>query len=89
MREIVGARIGSRITNNLEAILKAAQQNKPMQLLSKGEMVFLAGCDLGVNWVKMAEAPVLFVQGDDGSFIFQNPPNTRIKSIFVHPLTKL
>ena len=65
VKEIVGAKIGSIITNSLETMKKAAIDGVDIQLLSRQEMSFMSGCDLGINWDKMAQGDTLFLFNDE------------------------
>ena len=67
MKEIVGAKIGSIITNNRPAIYIAIQNNTITEFLDRARMRFMAACDMGPNWVKMANGPTLFIVDDNGN----------------------
>lgn len=68
MREIVGAMIGTTITNNVKAIILAVEHvPKKVKFLDKEHMKFMSACDLGINWDNMANSPVLFVIEDNGT----------------------
>lgn len=67
MRKIVGANINGTITNSAKAIVVAVEHNIPIEFLDQQHMKLMSACDLGRNWDKMAESPVLFVINDDGS----------------------
>ena len=58
--EIVGAKIGSRITNRPKEIIAALKADTPVEFLSRDRMEFMAACDLGPQWAAMAESPTLF-----------------------------
>jgi hypothetical protein len=60
MKEIVGAKIGDIITNDYEIILSAIKNKEKVRLLKREEMQFMASCDPGKNWEKMASGPTLF-----------------------------
>ena len=75
MREIVGAKIGTRITNSLTAIKQASQDGTLSDLLDRKRMQFMAGMDLGRNWEIMAAGPTLFFIDDDGNF---HAPNVKV-----------
>lgn len=67
MKNIVGAQIGSKITNNRLIIIQAIKDNTITRWLSQEEMKFMSDCDLGKNWDHMASGPVLFCLDDDGT----------------------
>ena len=77
VKEIVGAMIGTIITNNPVVIIRGLENNTVTRLLSKQEMQFMASCDLGRNWEKMAISRVLFCLDDDGKPFPASLPNTR------------
>ena len=60
MREIVAAKIGSKITNDLEKIINAARANRLSELYDRSQMRFMSACDVGENWTKLAEGPTIF-----------------------------
>ena len=66
MREIVGAKIGDRITNNPQTIIDAINDKKPIEYLDRESMKLLADLDLSKNWELMASGPPLFFIDDDG-----------------------
>lgn len=67
MKEIVGAMVGTIITNNFANIRDAYLSGRQVQLLDRKHMQLMAACDLGQNWEKMAAGPTLFVIDDDGN----------------------
>ena len=64
MRGIVGALVGTVVTNQLSGIIEAAGAGTIRRLLSKQEMQFMAAWNLGPRWKAMAESPVLFWYDD-------------------------
>ncbi len=68
MREIVGAKIGTRITNDISLIAKANHAGETFELLDRKRMQFMAGMDLGRNWEMMSTGPTLFFIDDEGNF---------------------
>ena len=72
MKEIVGARIGTLITNNRETIADAVERNAVTEFLDRQRMQFMAAMDLGRRWEVMANGPTLFCIDDDGK---PQPPN--------------
>lgn len=60
MKEIVGAKIGNRITNNPKIIVEAVSMDIPIQWLDRKHMEFMEVCDLGERWTKMAKGSTLF-----------------------------
>ena len=69
MREIVGAKIGDRITNKPQTIIDAINDKKPIEYLDRDSMRFMADLDLGKNWELMASGPTLFYLDDDDKLI--------------------
>ena len=67
MVEIVGAKIGTIITNKKDEIYKAIQNNTITEFLDRTRMQFMAACDFGLNWVKMANGPTLFIIDDNSN----------------------
>jgi hypothetical protein len=59
--EIVGAKIGSIITNDRKRIVDALQTNAPIEFLTREHMMLMATFDLGTNWAQMASGPTLFL----------------------------
>lgn len=59
-REIVGAKIGGTITNSPAHIAAAIESGMRIEWLERKRMKFMAACDLGINWEKMANGPTLF-----------------------------
>lgn len=66
MKEIVGARIGTLITNDRRTIADAVEQNAVTEFLDRKRMRFMAAMDLGRNWELMANGQTLFCIDDDG-----------------------
>lgn len=66
MKEIVGAKIGTMITNNRKTIAEAVERCAVTEWLDRKRMRFMAGMDLGRNWELMANGPTLFCLDDDG-----------------------
>ncbi len=66
MKEIVGARIGTLITNNPRTIAEAVERKDVTEFLDRKRMRFLAAMDLGRNWELMANGQTLFCIDDDG-----------------------
>jgi hypothetical protein len=66
MRAIVGAQIGSKITNSVPFIIQAVENGTITRWLSRQEMALMAAFDLGSNWNHMASSQVLFYMDDDG-----------------------
>lgn len=66
MKEIVGARIGTTITNNRRLISEAFEAGRVTEFLERERMQFMAGMDLGRNWELMANGPTLFCLDDNG-----------------------
>lgn len=66
MKEIVGAKIGTMITNNRKTIAEAIERGAVTEWLDRQRMQFMAGMDLGRNWELMANGPTLFCLDDDG-----------------------
>ena len=73
MREIVGAMIGTQITNIPKLIFEAVEKGTVKKFVSKREMAFMSSCDLGKNWDDMAKSPVLFVIDDESLEVY--PPD--------------
>ena len=76
MKEIVGAMIGTIITNNPADIIRGLENNTVTRLLSKQEMQLMESFDLGRNWEVMANSRVLFCVDDDGKPFPASLPNT-------------
>ena len=73
VREIVAAKInGSRITNNMKDIIDAAKTGRVNEIFCRKQMKFMSGCDLGVNWDKLAKGETLFYLVD-GKPTFEKP----------------
>ena len=75
MKEIVGAKIGTLITNDRSVIAKASHAGDTFELLDRKRMQLMAGMDLGRNWEMMATGPTLFFIDDDGNF---HAPNAEL-----------
>ena len=67
MQEIVGAKIGSIITNKIDVIIKALSQNNNIEWLTRVRMQFMSSADLGIRWDNMAKAPTIFLLDRDGN----------------------
>ena len=78
MKEIVGAKIGTRITNSLAAIKQASQDGTLSDLLDRKQMQFMASMDLGRNWEMMATGPTLFLIDDNGK---PHAPNAKVSGV--------
>lgn len=75
IKEIVGAKIGDLITNNRERIVDALKADMDVQFLDKTHMQLMAALDLGTNWERMADGPILFLLEEvDGEIINVYPP---------------
>jgi hypothetical protein len=48
------------VRSGLEAVIYTKQTGEFKQLISLQEAKFMASCDLGLNWERLAEYPVLF-----------------------------
>jgi hypothetical protein len=71
MYEIVAAKIGDIITTNFIDIRQAfMDQCKDIELLDRRRMQFMAACDLGPQWERIASSPTLFIINDDESLEF-------------------
>ena len=77
MRQIVGARIGTMITNNHGVIREAFEAGRVTEFLDRERMQFMAGMDLGRNWELMASGPTLFCLDDEGKPHAPNGANNR------------
>jgi len=73
MKEIVGAMIGTVITNNPRDIAAAVEAGTVTEFLDRQRMRLMAACDLGPNWTRMSEGPTFFCIDDNGNI--QPPPN--------------
>ena len=76
MKEIVGAMVGTIITNDRRIIYEAVKQGTVKQFLDRKHMQFMAAMDLGQSWEEMANGPTLFCVDDDGN---PQPPNMQQK----------
>jgi hypothetical protein len=66
-REIVGAQIGTTITNDKTKIAEAIEANRTdIQFLDRLQMQLMSSCDLGINWDNMANGPTLFCMDGKG-----------------------
>lgn len=61
MREIVAAKIGTTITNDITRVIVAIQDKKISELYDRAQMEFMASCDLGENWNQLARGKTLFL----------------------------
>jgi len=68
--EIVGAQIGTTITNSTLDIALAIQEGKSILFLTRREMQFMNAFDLGINWKKMAESKTLFTFNEKLELVF-------------------
>jgi hypothetical protein len=66
MNEIVGAKVGTMITNIRANIIQGIEDKLPIQWLSRAHMRMMSECDLGLNWDKMANGPTLFLLDENG-----------------------
>lgn len=66
MKEIVGAIIGTVITNDKNAIMAGIQAGTIKEFLDRRRMQLMAACDLGLQWENMANSPTLFCVDDKG-----------------------
>ena len=67
MVEVVGAVInGGTVTNDRAAIYQAVHDGRVNKWLDRRHMQFMAACDLGPNWQKLADSPTLFKLDDNG-----------------------
>lgn len=57
--EIVAAQIGTHITTDLMAIIAAAKTGNVTRYITKDLAKFMAACDLGINWQRLADAPTI------------------------------
>jgi len=62
--EIVGAKIGTIITNKRQLIVEAVEKGTITEWLTRQRMQFMAAADLGQNWTNMANGPTLFCLED-------------------------
>ncbi|MDH5183379.1 MAG: hypothetical protein OEX12_05760 [Gammaproteobacteria bacterium] len=72
MKEIVGAKIGTKITNDPKIIMKALDQAKDIQWLERAHMKLMSSCDLGQHWDNMANGETLFKMTDNDELIKSN-----------------
>lgn len=66
VKEIVGAKIGTLITNDRRTIAEAVERNAVIEFLDRERMQFMAAMDLGRNWELIASGPTLFCIDADG-----------------------
>ncbi len=66
MREVVGAQIGTRITNDSGEIRTALDRGTIRRFLFRDEMKLMAAFDLGPNWEALAKSRTLFLLSEDG-----------------------
>jgi hypothetical protein len=66
MREVVGAQIGTTITNIPAQIAAAVEAGTVSRFLFRDEMKLMAALDLGMNWTNLANSRTLFLLSDDG-----------------------
>lgn len=71
-KEIVAALIGDVITNDIKTINDRIDE--VTEWFDRGRVGFMAACDFGTEWKKLAEAPTLFCIGEDGNLL---PANAR------------
>ncbi len=67
MREIVGAKIGTTITNNPQKISEAVKAEAVTEWLDRERMEFMAFMDSGERWERMASGPTLFCLDREGN----------------------
>lgn len=78
MREIVAALIDERwIVNSAVEIKAAVSANRPVRFIDRQHMKFMAACDLGEPWCRLANGRTLFCIGDDGKPL---PPDAAIRT---------
>ena len=58
-QEVVAARINNKITNDMGYIAYAIGDGHKVGMVTRFEAKFMAACDLGGNWDKLAKAPVI------------------------------
>lgn len=63
--EIVAILIDGWVTNDPILVYRAISENRPMRLLSRWEMQFMANADLGEKWIRLANSPTLFELRDE------------------------
>jgi len=86
MKEIVGGRVGTLITNNFAAIREASRTGTLTDLYDREQMRFMADMDLGRNWELMASGPTLFCLDDDGK---PHAPNVKLTHRINHEAPQL
>jgi len=67
MREIVAAKIGIEITNNIVDIVSAARNNTLTDIYDRRHMQLMASFDLGRHWNVLANGKTLFLIDDNGT----------------------
>lgn len=65
--EIVGAKIGNILTNDIKYIIKAVEANEVIEWLDRKRMQFMSACDLGSWWERMAQSKTLFHMDENGN----------------------
>jgi hypothetical protein len=77
--EIVGARIGTKITNSPKIIAAAVELDAVIEFLDRPRMRFMAAADFGSQWNAMALGPTLFIAetNERGEIINVYPPRKR------------
>jgi hypothetical protein len=67
MKEIVAARIGNIVTNDMSDILQAVKSDiRDIELLDRVRMQMMASFDLGERWKILANSPTLFSIDETG-----------------------
>jgi hypothetical protein len=74
-RQIVAAKIGSRITSDPLEMLAAMTHGQDVQFLNRAHLRFMAAAGLGAHWQALAHAPTLFVLDEES--VPQPPPERR------------
>lgn len=64
--EIVAVKIGTTITNDVQMIIAAIKAGREVEPLSRVRVNFMAACDVGDHWKRLAEAPTLFCLDEEG-----------------------
>lgn len=73
MKEIIAARIGSKITNDFATIRNGILSGKDYELLDRKRLQLMASMDLGKQWEDLAKSPTLFYITKEGNLTW-NPP---------------
>ena len=68
MREIIAAKIGTIITNDISSIINALSSGTEIRFLSRKEMQFMSACDLGHKWDNLSKAKTILIKNDDGTY---------------------